>query len=90
MANNFASSPWVLDTLATPAYAGRIKLAAISWEGYGNPADEVELQDRRGVSIWAAVGKPDLSPVFSQLDDVWIDQLSLTKLSSGFVKVWII
>ena len=90
MANNFAYSPWVLDTASgTVAYDGRFRLEAISWEGNGAAADEVEIQDVRGINIFNAVGNANLSPVQLSLDGVWVNKLYLTKLTSGQVKVWV-
>ena len=87
MANQLGSNPWVLDTAgAAILYNTDIKAAHFEWEGAAN-GNTIQVKDRFGKIIWAAVWATGQSLVESFTIE-WIHGLALTVLDGGILRVY--
>lgn len=87
MANQLGSNPWVLDTPGTAIlFAGDIHACHFEWSG-GAAGNAVEVQDRNGKKIWAAVWATNQSLIES-FTISWVYGLALTILQGGVVRVY--
>lgn len=85
MANQLSANPFSLDTVGASALlTGKVKIEQISWYGYTNISDVVELQDSSGNVIWFAAGSSDLTTLKSAHIG-WVKGLLLPVLTTGGV-----
>lgn len=87
MANQLGSNPWVLDTPGGGIlYPDDVKSAHFEWSG-GAAAQTVEVQDRFGKKIWAAVWAAGQSLIESFTIE-WVHGINLTVLGGGVLRVY--
>lgn len=87
MANQLGSNPWVLDTAGGGIlYVHDVKSAHFEWEGAAN-ANTIEVQDRFGKKIWAAVWVTGQALIESFTIE-WVHGINLTVLDGGVLRVY--
>ena len=88
MANNLASTPWVIDTTsAVILFSPDVKIRHMEWSGYG-AGNTCSVQDRFTKVIWNPTPATDLSEVRSG-GVGWVYGIGTVTITGGQLRIYL-